>query len=180
MVRATLWVLAGLVLGIIIHVGIILGLPALAREDVWTRVSSLENLNKFTVLEGLAAGNPNPFELDPEILYAVCRINLEEAPGAISGRLPDAFWTVSVFDSTGRAVYGTTNRSGIGQVLQLGIFNPAQTRLLAEQQLDITEGLLIVESRLDDVFVVVRLAPPHPAVRARFRSELSGLDCGNA
>ncbi len=180
MLRITLWALAGLVLGIIIHVGIILSLPALARDDVWSRVSALENRDRFVVLEDVAAGEANPFELDPEILYAVCRINLEAAPGAVSGRLPDAFWTVSVFDATGRAVYGTTNRSGIGQILQLGIFNPAQTRLLAEQQLDITEGLLIVESRLDDVFVIIRLAPPHPAVRSRFRSELSGLNCGNA
>ena len=73
----------------------------------------------------------------------------------------------------------TTNRDGIGRNLDLGIFNPAQTRLLATQQLDITEGLLIVESPTDDVFVLVRLAPPHPALRSRFEQELGDMVCGN-
>ncbi len=180
MVRTILWALAGVSLGLIVHVSVILSLPTLVQDDIWRRISALDNLSSFIVLDDIGAGDPNPLELDPEVLYAICRIDLSEAPGAVDGILPDAFWTVSVFDSTGRAVYGTTNRSGIRHLLQLGIFNPAQTRLLAKQQLDISEGLLIVESRRDDIFVVVRLAPPHPAVRARFRQTLGELNCGNA
>ena len=41
------------------------------------------------------------------------------------------------------------------------------------------EGLLIVESPADDVFAVVRLAVPHPAMRERFAEAVAGLDCGN-
>jgi uncharacterized membrane protein len=180
MARMILWILAGLGLGLIIHVSVILGLPLLAQDDAWARVKTLDALGSFAVLDDIGAGEENPLQLDPEIIYAVCQIDLSAAPGAVSGTLPDAFWSVSVFDASGRAVYGTTNRSGIGRILQLGIFNPAQTKLLATQQLDITEGLLIVESERDDIFVVVRLAPPHPAMRARFRAALSGLECGNA
>lgn len=179
MIRTVLWLLAGLVLGLIIHLVVVLSLPGLAEETTWTRVKDLDTLNRFTVLEPVRAGEPNPFLLDPELAYAVCEIDLTEGPGVVGGNLPDAFWTVTVFDDTGRAVYGTTNRSGIGQSLQLGIFNPAQTRLLAEQELDITEGLLIVESARDSIFVTVRIAPAYPEMNERYREALSTLICGN-
>jgi len=76
-------------------------------------------------------------------------------------------------------IYSTTNRDGIGQNLNLGIFNAAQTHLLAEQQIDVADGLLIVESSDDQVFVVIRLTPPQEAVRKRFETALKGIVCGN-
>lgn len=180
MTRSVLWIAAGLLLGLIIHLVVVLSLPGLASDSAWEKISRLDATNQFTVLDQPAAGSENPFLLDPELTYAVCQIDLREGPGVVSGILPDAFWSVTVFDRTGRAVYGTTNRSGIGQSLQLGIFNPVQTRLLAEQQLDITEGLLVVESTLDDIFVSVRIAPAYPALIGRYREALAQLSCGNA
>ena len=177
--RTFLWVIAGVVLGGIIHIAVILALPALATEGLWPRVSALGALNKPVVLAVPAAGEPNPLHLDPELAYAVCQINLRQGPGFVRGVLPSGFWSVAAYGPTGTILYSTTNRDGIGSNLELGLFNQAQTRLLAEQQLDIAEGLLIVDAPSDDVFTVIRLAPPHPAMRARFETALSALVCGN-
>jgi uncharacterized membrane protein len=178
-IRWALWIAAGVVLGAIIHIAVILTLPLLTTESLWTRVAALDALNRPVVLAAAEAGEPNPLRLDPELAYAVCRIDLRNGPGFVQGLLPQAFWSVAVYGRSGTVLYSTTNRDGIGQVLDLGIFNAAQTRLLAEQQLDIEEGLLIVESREDDVIVAVRLAPPHQAMRPRFEAELAKLSCGN-
>jgi uncharacterized membrane protein len=97
----------------------------------------------------------------------------------VSAELPNVFWSLAVYTRAGTVLYSTTNRDGIGRNLDLGIFNPAQTRLLATQQLDIAEGLLVVESPTDDVFVLVRLSLPHPALRTRFEKELADMVCGN-
>jgi uncharacterized membrane protein len=179
MIRSALWVLAGLMLGVIIHIGVILVLPAYASNDIWSRVSTLNAVDQAVVLPAVRAGEPNPMGLDPELAYAVCQIDLELGPGVVSGVLPQGFWSVAVFDRAGTIIYSTTNRDGLGQALDMGIFNPSQTRLLAQQQLDIAEGLLIVEAPEDDVFAVVRVAPPYPAVRARYEAALSELVCGN-
>lgn len=177
--RWVLTAIGGLMLGVVIHIAVILGLPAFASNDVWSRVSALGALGNTVVPPAVAAGEPNPLGLDPEIAYAVCQIDLADGPGVVSAILPSAFWSVAVFDRAGTVIYSTTNRDGLGQALDLGIFNPAQTRLLAEQRLEIAEGLLIVESRGNDVFAVVRLAPPHPAMRARYEAALADLVCGN-
>lgn len=179
MTRWVLWIATGVVLGAIIHIAVILSLPLLITESLWTRISALDALNKPVVLAAAQAGEPNPLRLDPELTYAVCRIDLRNGPGVVQGVLPQAFWSVAVYGRGGMVIYSTTNRDGIGHILDLGIFNAAQTRLLAEQQLDIAEGLLIVESVEDDIIVVVRLAPPHQVMRQRFEAELAKLTCGN-
>jgi len=179
MIRTLLWIFAGVLLGGVIHILVILALPSFATQDLWSRISALDAMDKAVVLEVPKPGEPNPLRLDPNMAYAVCQVDLSSGPGVVSGTLPDAFWSLAVYNRSGAVLYSTTNRDGVGQNLDLGIFNPAQTRLLAQQQLDITEGLLIVESPQNDVFIVVRLAPPHPAMKARYEEALADLDCGN-
>ena len=179
MIRTLLWVLGGVVLGGIIHIAVILSLPSLASEGIWTRVTGLGASSKPVVLGAPASGEANPLRLDPELTYAVCQIDLRKGPGFVRGTLPLAFWSVAVYGPTGAVIYSTTNRDGIGRTLELGIFNAQQTRLLAEQKLDVAEGLLIVESRSDDILAVVRLAPTHPAMRSRYEEALGKLACGN-
>ena len=179
MIRTLLWLLAGVVLGGIIHIAVILSLPSLSATSAWDHVAAAGGTGPGpTVLAAATADQPNPLRLDPELAYAVCRIDLRTGPASVTGTLPQAFWSVAVYNRAGTVVYSTTNRDGIGTTLDLGIFNPGQTRLLAEQKLDIAEGLLIVEAKEDDLFVVVRLAPPHPEMRARYEKALAGLKCG--
>lgn len=179
MIRTLLWLLGGVVLGGVIHLAVILSLPSLATNAAWARVESLDSLNKAVVLPAAVAGESNPLHLDPELAYAACRLDLRKGPGIVRGVLPLAYWSLAVYGRTGTILYSTTNRDGIGRNLELGIFNQVQTRLLAEQQLDIAEGLLIVESRDDDVFVVVRLAPAHQAMRKRYEAALQQITCSN-
>lgn len=178
MIRTLIWLMAGAVLGGIIHILVILTLPMLAKETVWTRIEALEADNRMVVLPRIEPGQANPLRLDPDLAYAVCQVDLSQGPAYMSGIMPDAFWSVAIFNQAGIVTYSTTNRDGIGQTLELGVFNAAQTRLLAQQQLDIAEGLLVVEAASDKLFVLVRLAPPHQAMRARFEEALANVDCG--
>jgi uncharacterized membrane protein len=178
-IRWILWLTGGVVLGAVIHIAVILSLPLLATDTLWPRIASLEAINRPVVLQAARVGEPNPLRLDPELAYAVCQIDLRNGPGLVQGALPQAFWSVAVYGASGNVIYSTTNRDGIGQMLALGIFNAVQTRQLAEQQLDLAEGLLIVESREDDVIVLVRLAPPHQVVRPRYEAALAAIACRN-
>ena len=178
MIRTLLWLLGGALLGGIIHIVVILTLPALAEDTIWTRIAALNAQNKMVILPQAVPGAPNPLGLDPDVAYGVCQIDLNAGPAYLSGIMPDAFWSVALFNKQGIITYSTTNRDGIGQTLEMGIFNADQTRLLAQQQLDIAEGLLVVESADDDIFALVRLAPPHQAMRQRFEDELAKVKCG--
>lgn len=177
MTRLLVWILGGVLLGGLIHLIVILTLPGAATRDIWNRLAAYDAVEQIVVLDDIAPGEPNPLGLDPELLYGVCQLDLRDGPGVINGQLPLSFWSVAVFNRQGHVIYSTTNRSGSGQMLDMGIFNPAQTRLLAEQRFEIEEGLLIVEAPGNDVFVTLRLAPPHPAMRDRYRDQLAALRC---
>lgn len=177
MKRFLLWVLAGAMLGGLIHLVVILTLPGMATRDLWHRLAALEAVETFKVLEDIAPGAPNPLGLDPELVYGLCQLDLRDGPGIVNGQLPLAFWSVAVFNRQGHVIYATTNRSGSGEAIDMGIFNPVQTRLLAEQRFEIADGLLLVEAPGNDVMVVLRLAPPHKVMRDRYAEALAGLEC---
>lgn len=177
MIRLAVWIFGGLLLGGLIHLAVVLMLPNFATRDLWNQFEALDTFENTTVFAAPAAGDPNPLGLDPALLYWACQLDLDSGPGVVNGALPKSFWSVSVFDRQGRVIYSTTNRSGPGDALDMGVFNPSQMRLLAEQRFEIQEGLLIVESPSDAVMIVIRLAPPHDAMRARYRDALEALRC---
>ena len=174
-----MWGGAGIILGIILHLTVILALPLFSKDSLWRTLSALGPVGEVATLEPVVAGQSNNWRLDPALVYAVCRFDLSRGPGVLSGPLPEDFWSIGVFGRDGSAIYSTTSRSGVGKSLELGIFNPTQTRLLAEQQIELQEGLLIIEAQRDDVFAVVRLAPPHPVARDRYEELLRQLTCGH-
>jgi uncharacterized membrane protein len=179
MVRTILYLFAGVLLGLLIHLVVILILPSLATNNLAARLAAIGQANKTVLLADVAPGAANPLRLDPNLTYAVCRLNLHDAPGEVTGTLPLAFWSVAVYDRSGTVLYSTTNRDSVGQTLDIGVFDQDQTRLLAEQQIDVAAGLLIVEAKAEDVFVVVRLAPPQPEMRDRYKAQLGKLACRN-
>jgi len=179
MIRTLLWLVGGVLLGGVIHIFSILTLPLLAEDTTWSRLAALDARNRILVLPEIGPGDPNPLQLDPDLTYGVCQVDLNEGPAYLSGILPDAFWSAAIYDRNGIVTYSTTNRDGIGQNVELGIFNPDQTRQLAQQQIDIVEGLLIVEAQSDELFIIVRLSPPHNVMRPRFAQSLSDISCGS-
>lgn len=179
MARTILYIVAGILLGAVIHLVVILMLPQVADHPVSSRIADLAGLSTTTIVPVPKRDQENPLRLDPYLSYAVCRLDLSEGPGELTGTLPSTFWSLAVYDLDGTVIYSTTNRDGIGQKLDLGLFDPAQTRLLAEQKIDIAPGLLIVETQSDEVMVVVRLAQLSSTVRARYEAQLARLACRN-
>jgi uncharacterized membrane protein len=188
--RFILPLLIGLVIGGILHIVLVLVLPGILTTSAWDRIAALTADSPPTlgtpgaasapiILSPPGPGEANPLRLDPELMYAACRIDLRAAPGRVAGALPQAFWSVAVYGRNGQVIYSTTNRDGLGRVLDIGVFNAAEVRLLAEQRFDVTDDLIVVEAEEDDALVVVRLAPPHPSARPRYAAALQALTCGS-
>lgn len=179
MIRSLLWAAGGLMLGLMIHIMVIFILPNFATSDLWSRVVELGPAAEIRVLDPVTAGAPNPMGLDPALAYAICRLDLHSGPGSVTGILPDDFWSVSVFGRDGTVIYSTTSRSSRGNALDLSVFNSVQIKALAKPSLTPDSNQLVVQSKADDVFVAVRLMPPHPEMLARYRAVLAELNCGN-
>lgn len=179
MARFFLWTLGGLFLGLIIHLVVILNLPRFAANDLWDRMAKIAEPGQLTLLDAINVGDDNPLGLDPSFVVAVCRLDLSEGPGILQGRLPDSFWSLSVFNTQGIAFFSTTHRAATANHLNLGIFNPAQTKLLSEREIAGQADFLLVESPENEVFATIRLSPPHRAMLPVYRERLQALSCRN-
>ncbi len=173
MIRTVLWIFGGLVLGGIIHITVILALPGPdRRRRVVADRRPLGALNKpRRAARPCRPASPIRCKLDPELSLRRLPDRPAQGPGVgrrhacrrPSGRL-------AVYSRAGIVLYSTTNRDGIGteprpRHLQLGADAPA-----GRAEARCRRGPADRRGRDDDVYIVVRLAPPHPVMRARYES----------
>lgn len=88
------WVAAGLIMGGILHILTVLGLPYIAEKDAWSRLSLLKR-NELTLAgdkEDIAA---LPFAW-PDVVHAYCVFDLSERNVVVTSPLLDATWSVAV------------------------------------------------------------------------------------
>ena len=80
MIRWALWLLGGLLLGGIVHLGSVLLLPRTATQDAFTRLSASAPANSMVPMP---AATPDeavlPF-MDPAFATSVCRYDLADGP----------------------------------------------------------------------------------------------------
>ena len=114
-IRLLLWLFGGVLLGAIIHIGGHPLLPCFAEQRRLDQASPRSMRSSGSSCSRRSSpAQPNPLRLDPEMTYAVCQLDLRKGPGVVSGVLPQAFWSVAVYNRTGTVIYSTTNRDGLG------------------------------------------------------------------
>jgi uncharacterized membrane protein len=178
--RYVLWAVGGLVLGGIMHLVAILLVPMVSERQMWATIAEAQPFNTMTPLARPEIGTQNRFGLDPAMIYATCRLNISGAPGAVAGKVPGGFWSLTLYEPGGRVIFSATARASDDGELVLGVFNSSQVRLLAEQRIDIAEGQLVVEAPGDDILAVFRVFPEFPDLAERLEKELAALTCGNS
>ena len=66
------WLAAALFCAGIIHILAVFGVPYLATQDAWARLSRISTVNRMYVLPVAGDDTPMPF-MAPDIAYAFCR-----------------------------------------------------------------------------------------------------------
>src|SRR5690606_27960813 len=89
----TPWIAGAVIMGGIIHILTIFGLPYVAEKDAWGRLSALER-NKL-VLADNRESSPLPFS-SPDVVHAYCVFDLSKRNLVVTTPLLDATWSVGV------------------------------------------------------------------------------------
>ena len=169
-------VVMGLVLAGIIHISIVLLIPAYGTRDAWAFLSGRTDLFSFTRLDPADTGSAIS-EVDPFFTYGVCRFDLEEAPLKMAGPETAGFWSASVFDDDGAIIYSLNNRTPIDNRLDLLIVSPLQTLTLRENQPEEVETSVVIEAGIQKGFVIVRVLQPDDSWIASSDAFFSQIDC---
>jgi uncharacterized membrane protein len=173
--------LRALVLGLIgagiVHIAVLLLVPAFTERDAWSRLAMTADLYVMTPLKAEKGGPPVVKSVDPLFEAIACRFDLDEGMVrvAASGHVP--FWSVAVYDRNGHNVYSFSDRSAEKAVLDAIVLTPAQmVAVRKELPADLT-GAVFVETATKQGIAVVRAFVPDESWRPGVKRFLDQAAC---
>jgi uncharacterized membrane protein len=167
MIRILFTIIAGALLGGIVHLVSVLALPRIATTS----------LNAVTPLP-LADPNtaPMPF-MDPAFAIAICRYDLSQGSIKLSVPVSQAYTSVSFYTRNDVAYYAINDRSAGRKVIELDLMTEAQHAELPEDE-DVTAAdRLIIDSPTATGLIVLKALAPEPGLMPQAQASLAAASC---
>jgi uncharacterized membrane protein len=176
-IRLLFTIIAGVLLGGVVHLVSVLALPRIATQDAYSRLTPLTKLNAVTPLAPADPNNaPMPF-MDPAFAVAICRYDL--SGGAIKLTVPvsQAYTSVSFYTRNEVAYYAINDRSAGRKVIELDLMTDAQHEELPEDE-DVTAAdRLIIDSPSATGLIVLKALAPEPGLMPQAQATLASSSC---
>lgn len=177
MIRWLLWILAGTLLGGIVHLATILLLPRTASQDAYARLSPMTPVNAFALLPEPSSGSAVMPFMDPAFAVAVCRYDLSAGPMKLVVPVSPAYTSVTFYTRHGVAFYAINDRAAGRRSIELDLMTTPQRNELPEEE-DVTAAdRLIIESPSPTGMIVARALSPEPGQMTNARNSLNSAQC---
>ena len=180
MIRLALWLLGGLLLGGIVHLGTVLMLPAMATQDAYARVSAVAPLNAVIPIPPPTPEKAVMPFMDPAFAVSVCRYDLSRGPLKFSVPISPAYTSVSFYTRSDVAYYAINDRAAGRRVIELDLMTSEQRAALPENEEITAADRLIVTSPTSTGLIVIRALAPEPGLVAAARAALAAAQCRRA
>jgi uncharacterized membrane protein len=177
MIRLVFTIIAGLLLGGIVHLVSVLVLPRIATEDAYSRLTPITKLNAVTQLAAADPTNALMPYMDPAFAVAICRYDL--SGGAIKLKVPvsQAYTSVSFYTRNELAYYAINDRSAGKKVIELDLMTEAQHNDLPEDE-DVTAAdRLIIDSPTATGLIVMKALAAEPGLMPQAQASLAASSC---
>ena len=176
MMRWLLWLLAGALLGGIVHLLTVLILPSTATQDAYSRLSPIAPVNTVAAVPAPSQNAVIPF-MDPAFAAAVCRYDLSNGPLKLTAPVSTAYISVSFYTRRGVAYYAINDRAAGRRVIELDLMTSAQRSQLPDDEEVTAADRLIVESPTTTGLIVLRALAPEPGLMPVARNALATARC---
>jgi uncharacterized membrane protein len=177
MIRLLFTIIAGILLGGVVHLVSVLALPRIATNDAYARLTPMTRLNQVTPLALADPGNaPMPF-MDPAFALAICRYDLSGGPLKLAVPVSQAYTSVSFYTRNELAYYAINDRSAGRKVIELDLMTEAQHADLPEDE-DVTAAdRLIIDSPSTTGLIVLKALAPEPGLMPQAQASLAAASC---
>lgn len=147
---------AGLLGAVVVHIVIVLALPRLEGRNLWQAVEPTAPVDAFAIMPAPTPDRETVGFLDPRFAYAVCRLDLTEGPRRIVVDMDAYFWSVGLFDASGRGLYSISNPAPGRGELDLFVIREADLTDLRNEPPPILEEAVVIDVTSDLAVVAVR------------------------
>jgi uncharacterized membrane protein len=177
MIRVTLWILAAVLLGGIVHLSTVLAMPQAAKLDAYSRLAPITPVNAMVPLPAPTPdGAAMPF-MDPAFAAAVCRYDLSGGTIKLIAPVSQAYTSVTFYTLKSVAYYAINDRAAGRRTIELDLMTAEQHAQVPEEE-DVTAAdRLIIESPTAMGLIVLRAMAPEPGLMTMARRALAGASC---
>ncbi|MEW9806826.1 DUF1254 domain-containing protein [Mesorhizobium marinum] len=179
MLRLLYAVLLGIVGAGVVHICVLLMLPAFSERDAWSSLAEAADYYKAVRIDADDSSSPIVKAVDPLFHAAACRFDLDDGPVHVRapGNVP--FWSVSIYNREGQNVYSFNDRATDRGTLDFVILTSSQ---LIEVRKAVPEDFrrsIFVQVPIGEGIVVVRDFVPDPTWDATASQFLARTACSN-
>ncbi|WP_426434967.1 DUF1254 domain-containing protein [Bradyrhizobium genosp. P] len=177
MIRVLFAIIAGVLLGGVVHLVSVLALPRIASQDAYSRLTPMTKLNEVTQLP-LADPNNSPMPLmDPAFAVAICRYDLSTGPIKLTVPVSQSYTSVSFYTRNEVAYYAINDRSAGKKVIELDLMTEAQHDDLPEDE-DVTAAdRLIIDSPTTTGLILLKALAAEPGLMPQAQASLAASSC---
>src|SRR5437763_11232492 len=177
MIRLVFTIIAGVLLGGIVHLVSVLALPRIATQEAYSRLTPMTKLNAVTPLP-LVDPNNSPMPLmAPAFAVAICRYDLSTGPIKLAVPVSQAYTSVSFYTRNDVAYYAINDRSAGRRVIELDLMSEAQHADLPEAE-DVTAAArLVIDSPTATGLIVLKALAPEPGLMPQAQASLAAATC---
>jgi uncharacterized membrane protein len=177
MIRALLWLLGGLLLGGVVHLGMVLALPSVATQDAYSRLAPLAPVNAVAAIPSPAPEKALMPFMDPAFAFAVCRYDLSDGPLKFSVPVSQAYTSVSFYTRSELPYYAINDRAAGRRVIELDLMTTDQHNDLPDNEEVTAADRLIVESPSTTGLIILKALAPEPGLLPMAQKALAGAQC---
>ena len=177
MIRLIFTIVAGVLLGAVVHLVSVLALPRIASQDAYSRLTSMTEPNAVTALPLADPGNTLMPYMDPAFATAVCRYDLSGGPIKLAVPVSQAYTSVSFYTHSDVAYYAINDRSAGKKVIELNLMTEAQHADLPEEE-DVTAAdRLIIDLPTSTGLIVLKALAAEPGMMPQAQASLAAATC---
>jgi uncharacterized membrane protein len=171
-------IVCGLVLGAIVHLAVVLRVPALAQRDAFARLSPVAKGDSAQLVAGAIPPQDMPLP-DPAVAVAVCGFDLGKGPLRIAASTFPYLETLSFHQRGGGVFYALTDRAAVRGSIEIMLMTQRQLneQLAREDEDEIVRELRVV-SPVQQGLVVARALAPWPSQRKQAEAAVRAVTCG--
>jgi uncharacterized membrane protein len=177
MIRLAFTIIAGILLGGVVHLVSVLALPRIATQDAYSRLTPITTLNAVIQLPAADPANTLMPYLDPALAVAVCRYDLSGGPLKLTVPVSQAYTSVSFYTRNELAYYAINDRSAGKKVIELDLMTEPQHNELPEDEEITAADRLIIDSPSTTGLIVMKALAAEPGLMPQAQATLAAATC---
>ena len=167
--------LTGIFGAALLHIVIVLAIPAYAYKDTWTKIEALGPTEFF---HRLPTGRPGGLtSANPFVRSAVCRFDIGEAPVRITAAGLTHYWSLAIFDRYANEKYSMNDRTATDRKLDMAIVTTLQMISYRKNLPAFLEDAVLVEFPVTTGYLVLRTVVPDASWDGIARDFLKSAQC---